>query len=367
MIHGSDLYVYDTLNDHNGIRAYGLTSGRLEWSAATPEIPGETSMQYVDGIVIVSMVDTDGSGEHTVSFDGRTGRRLWSNDFGYATHTTGGVLVESAPAPPGFNFPGTVRTGTFRLLDLHTGQVRWTLDVPDNCMTDVGNPGAGLPNTLVELCSSESRLTAFGLADGKISATRQIPLGDPADNDALPVADRIEVPALVVADGTLLIAHPSRPLPTIDAYAMDDLDSLWAGLPLIDGQDVEQCGPDLCVYVEASLSSMLDLRTGKQVGLAPPASTDLPPIGSLALAPVGAPITFAPATLVSSIGADASISVQPIGAPSATKVLASRQVGRASTIEILHGVDVRSCVTITGFLACSTAPDRLTVWRLPRV
>jgi putative pyrroloquinoline-quinone binding quinoprotein len=374
MIVGSDLYVYDTSDGHNGIRAYELGSGRLQWSASTPEIAGETSMQDVDGNIVVSMVDTDASGEHTVTFDARTGRRLWSDEFGFATDAAGGLLVESAPRPPGYNFPGTVRTGTFRLLDPRTGAIRWTVDVPSSCVTDVGNPAAGLPNTLVELCSDSSRLTVIDLLSGQVAASRQVPLGDPGADYVLPPPDQMAEPQLVVAGGTLLIAHANAPQPTIDAYAMTDLNQLWTGLPVIGGQDINQCGPDLCVFDGTSIGSVVDLTTGKPIGLTPPRAA-VAAVGALALAPVGKPITFSAASLVSSIAAGMSTPLQSVTATSAPKLLASRQVttskltGRqsesATPIEILHGVDVRSCVTIAGFLACATTSDRLTVWQLP--
>ena len=77
-------YGHRSAHGDAGIRAYGLADGRLRWSATTVELATETTMTYLDGRVIVSMADTDSGGEHTVAFDARTGRRLWTSDLGFA-------------------------------------------------------------------------------------------------------------------------------------------------------------------------------------------------------------------------------------------------------------------------------------------
>ncbi|HEY1488593.1 MAG TPA: PQQ-binding-like beta-propeller repeat protein [Micromonosporaceae bacterium] len=378
MIEGPNLYIYDISDGHNGLRAYRLDGGELLWSAVTSELAPETTMQYVDDRIVVSMTDTDAGGEHTVAFDAQTGRRAWSSDFGYATIATGGVLVESAPRPPGFNYPGTVRSATFRLVDTPTGRTEWSVALPDECDTQVAST-AGRASALVELCANSSQLSVIDLADGRTAASRSVFLGNPADNFVLPPPDQMEEPQLTVAGDTLLIAHANAPQPTIDAYAIADLNQLWSGLPVVEGQDVDQCGTALCVYDGASNGSVFDLHSGKEIGLIPPRTVPTPPSGMLELVPVGQPLTFSTGYVLQSIahgqgtllseGRDQLSTVPAADAMwlaswHVTQSASGRQTVHTTPIQIIRGVDDLSCVQIVDYLACSTPHSSLTLWQV---
>ncbi len=347
MVGGPDIYVYG----HGGIHAYRLADGKPRWSASTVEVATETTMTYLDGRVIVSMADTDGAGEHTVAFDGGSGRRLWTSDLGSAVPVVGGVLVESQPPPAGYNFPGTVPAGSFALLDAGTGHVRWHLGVPVNCLTSLA--GGSVPSVLVELCANSSRLTTVDVTSGKVTAARDVDLGDPALNFLLPEADRMPVPRLVVAGATVLVAHAHAPSPTIDAYALTGLRPRWTGVPVTDGETIAPCRPALCVGGAA-----VDPSTGAPTTrpAAPPRST-----GSLLLTPVGS--TAAVDVAAVATGASVSLETPPPGRAAMT--LSRWRAGAASTVEIIDGVAAHSCAQVGGVLACLSGPDRLSVWRLP--
>ncbi|HEY2791565.1 MAG TPA: PQQ-binding-like beta-propeller repeat protein, partial [Micromonosporaceae bacterium] len=310
MVEGPNVYVYDISDGHDSLRAYRIDGGRLLWSAVTVELAPETTMAYVDGYVIASMSDTDNSGEHTVAFDARTGRRLWTSEFGYATAVTGGVLVESAPRPAGFNYPGTVRSATYRLLNTADGRTVWSLGLPDDCDTALANDvvppedaAEPTPTTLIELCPDSKLLTTIDLATGRTTGSRTVDLGDPADNFTLPPPDQMAEPQLTVAGDMLLVAHASAPQPSIDAYRIRDLAKLWSGLPMVEGQDVDQCGTSLCVYDGASDGSVFDLHTGKQVGLISPRQVPPPPNGQYELVAVGQPLVYSLGAVLSSTAA----------------------------------------------------------------
>lgn len=375
MIEGSDLYVYDLREGRDGISAYDLADGRRLWSAAAPELATETTMSYVDGRVIVSMADTDPGGEHTVAFDARTGRREWTNEFGFAVVVRGGVLVESAPRPPGFNYPGTVPTATFRLLDAQTGDPMWTVAVPDNCVTALASPTGGLASDLVELCLTSSRLTEIDLADGRPTASRGVDLGDPSVNVDLPLRDRLYEPWLIAIGDTVLVAHANTPTPTIDAYAQSDLRQRWTGVSFVPGQQVELCGTAVCVYNGEASGAVIDLGTGDQIGRTPPRRVAQPGQGSLVLLPLGqavAPpdVAALPSTPTGLSAALPAARDPRSAAPGGDAMMLARWhvsasgIEAAAPIDVLRGVAARSCASIGGYVACATAADRLSVWRL---
>jgi hypothetical protein len=393
MIEGSNLYVYDIADGHDRIRAFGLDGDGLRWSAPASELATETTMSYVAGRVIVSMADTDSAGEHTVAFDASTGKRLWTSDLGYAVVAAGGVLVESAPRPPGFNYPGTVETATFRLLDARTGLTRWSVNVPNNCVTRLSSS----TTSLVELCLNSSRLTAVDLSDGHTAATREVDLGEPADNFFLPPANQMDEPQLVLIADTILVAHANAPRPTIDAYAMSDLHVRWTGPAVVPGESIDQCGVDVCLSDGESSGAAVDLLTGQQIAATPSRSATAPPDGSLILVPIGQSTPPSVAAVLRPIAAghsatlpsarDEQLAVRQTrpevgGAhPAAGDVLlatnamwlarwaamdhqAGSEAGRVEQIEILHDVTAQSCVTTAGYLACTTAVDRISLWKL---
>jgi hypothetical protein len=370
MVVGDDLYVYDVSGDYqasgysNTVRDYRLDDGGLRWSASLPELPPETTMTYVDGRVIVSMTATDAQGEHTAALDARTGRRLWASDLGSAVRVAGGMLVESTPPPPGFNFVGTSRTTSFRLLDAQTGRVRWSVDLDGDCLARTGGPAGGPADVLVALCASAARLTEIDLADGTAVTTRTVDLGDPGRNFLLPAADRLAEPQLAVVGDTVLVAHAHAPVPAVDAYAMTGLVPRWTGVPVLAGQHLDRCGADLCVLDADGAGPLVDPRTGAPVGQARPRPG--PADGALVLAPPGA--GDAAARAVPAVPAGTSMALpraDPAHAGGGAVVLARWHAGGPpDPVTILSGVRTPSCLQPGGYLACATTAGALALWRL---
>jgi putative pyrroloquinoline-quinone binding quinoprotein len=358
MIDGSDIYVYDIADGHHGVMAYALDRGGLRWSAATSEFGADTTMDYIDGRVIVSTIGADSGGGRTVALDARTGERLWTSDLGNAIAAAGWVLVTSTPSTG----PGDA-TGSFRLIDARTGQVRWSLRVPVNCAAEVASPSGGVPSVLIELCPRSSRLTEMDLSDGRTVAARTVDLGDPAPSDQM-----------VIAGDTIVIAHANAPTPTIDAYAMSDLHQRWTGLPILDGQDIGACGIDLCV----SGGPIFDPHTGKRVGRATFRDPATPGPGPMVLVPVGTTDPPSNAVAIPTIAADVSgrlppaLVLNPPAPAGSAMVLDSwritspghaRPAAVAAPTEILNDLDATSCVDVATYLACTTAVDVLSLWK----
>ncbi len=353
MIADSELFVLDLTH---GVRAYDLADGRLRWSTQTIELATETTMTYDDGNVIVSMDDTDASGEHTVALDAATGRKMWTSDFGSAQQVADGVLVQAMPRPAGYNYPGTPQSGSVRLIDARTGATRWTHDVDVNCAMQVATE-------IVELCPNTSKLTVIGLVDGLPIVSRTVELGDAAVNFLLPQQDQIDVPQLFVAGNTILIAHAHSPKPVLDAYELSNLSPLWGGVSIAYGQHFEQCGTAVCLTDGPSAGDAYDLATGR-------------PVSSLVYvpAPTGSRYVFIPVgfnaldqTTIPMPSADAGLSV---GLPDSEPRLAeSSLLARAvddivTLIQIVPGVGPDSCATVAGYLVCTTIDHQLTAWKV---
>ena len=380
MINGANLYVYDTSAGHNAISAYDLPTGTREWTSAMPEIAALSTLRYVDGLVVVSMIDTDTVGEHTVALEPRTGATAWTSDLGLATPVTGGVMVEAMSRPPGFNYPGTPSTGTVSVLDSATGRARWSHPIPASCVAAVGSSDATpRPTSLVELCSNSSTLTTIRLADGHVAAARRIDLGDPARNFQLAQSDRLDVPRLVVAAGVVLVAHADRPAPSIDAYAIDDLHPLWTGLLTDNGQDAEPCGSAICLYERgASTGVEVDPSSGRIAGAAP-SRAGAPADGSFVLLGLAKAAAGSSVTKITSAAPGIGVPIATTGPavePDARNWLAIWHAdsertegmggsGFGSPIELLHGVTAPACAQTAALLMCAMPDAHLTVWRVP--
>jgi hypothetical protein len=380
MVHGSALYVYETSGLHNGITAYEVDTGERLWSATTLEIAALSTMRYVDGYVIVSMVDTDSVGQHTIALDPRTGREAWTSDLGLARPAAGGVLVEAMSRPPGFNYPGTPSTGLFSLLDSQTGRPRWTYPILENCITAFGDAPANVPvTTLVELCPNSSTLSLINVADGHAVAVRHVELGDPDTNFELPAADQLDTPRLVVTASAVLVAHADQPTPTVDAYAVGDLRPLWTGVPFTGTDDLQACDPYVCVYGAGALGVRIDATTGRDIGVAPPIPPG-PDEGSFVLLGVDRADPMSDRVAISSAADGLGVPLVPPGAlpaqPAIDAWLATWHAGPSSAenpaggfgspIELLRSASAPSCAAVAAYLACTSTPGRLTVWRIRR-
>lgn len=377
MVAGGDLYVYDV----DGLHAYRLDGGAPLWSAPMTEVPTETAMSYRDGLLLVSMDATDDArAEHTVAFDGVTGHRLWASDLGFAEAVSGGVLLSSAPPPPGYNFVGTNLTETFQLLDARTGTARWSLEFDPDCLTSVVSAVGGPADTLVVLCASTRELTEYGLADGLVRARRSVDLGDPGSNFLLPAADRLPVPQLAVVGDTIAVAHAHAPVPAVDGYALGPLDRRWSGSLIMAGQTLRPCGARLCLVDASGGGPVVDPATGTRTGTLPDATG--PADGSLVLVPQrGGTVTPVPtvgagASVVlpagGTVGVDLrlplnrppglSVVTPGTGTPGASAWLARWTGGGPLLIGSLPGAGAGSCAAAGGYLICATSGG-ITVWQ----
>jgi hypothetical protein len=292
------------------------------------------------------MNDTDASGEHTVSFDARTGTRRWTSDFGSAQVVSGALLVQAKPRPPGFNFAGTPQTGTLGMLDPSTGAIRWTLDTDANCDVQVAT-------AIIEMCRNTSQLIEIGLADGRPSITRTVPLGNGVADLQQSHGHRMESPLFVVGVDTVLIAHAALPRPVIDAYALSDLRPLWSGLPTSSAAYFQPCGALMCFISGSASVQAFDPHTGRPSVPVPPPIPD-----HLELLPFGIGV------LSTVVSFDEGQSVFIPDTPAAKAVMLARWSGGTRTlIDVVPGAGPGSCVQVAGYLACTTAGGHLAVWQ----
>jgi hypothetical protein len=344
MVAAGDLYVLDLMH---GVRAFDLRDGRTLWSARIVELATETTMTYVSGQVVVSMDDSDATGEHTVAFDARTGAKRWTSDFGSAQVVGGALLVQSQPVSPG-GVPGAPRIGGLRALDPVTGAVRWTRPVSEECSVDI-------EASIVELCPNESTLSVIGLGDGQPIATRTVELGDVAVNFLLPAQDRFDEPRLVVAGDVVMLAHAGIPLAVVDGYALGDLRTIWSGRPVLPGQYFQACGDAVCFTNGPTAGTAFDPHTGRTVATPHPAEPD-----HLVLLPTGADVRAA--VDVPSVPAGASAAITDLDRPMDVTLAVFRD-GSLIPVESLTGTGRDTCAQVADYLACATSGGRLTVWQ----
>jgi len=380
MVAGGSLYVYDIADGHNRISAYDLPSGHRRWAVPAVELATETTMTPVDGLIVVSMSDSDASGEHTVAFDARTGARRWTSDRGSATVVAGGVLVAAEPRDPGFNYPGTLSTTTYQLLDARTGSTRWQRAIPDDCGTQAVPAVAGLPPTLLQFCPLDATLTEIDLRTGTTLDGRTVDVGDPQSAFRVPEAYRMTDPTVTVVGDDVLIAHENVPTATVDAYALAGLARLWSDVPL-QGQIPQPCGRYVCVDLDDGLSTgeRIDPDTGRVIGSGSEADTAPPTAGAWVFLTGAGNVATLSVTGIPAVPAGTSVRIQPprSGLPfqvTGTSMVLARWHGTARSsgtaapavddMTTLRDVTAESCVNAAGQLICPTASG-LAVWHLP--
>jgi len=359
------------LGDGTYATAYALPGGARRWRTPLDLSPQYGSMVATDGVVLVSSGES-GTGEaRTVGVDERSGTALWTDTGEIYTPLTGTGTVLLQPT----------RTSVLELVDVRTGEVRWTVSTA-NCQvtfdeTDViplpavsAEPETRFPHAFAQLCP-----------DGTLSIVA-LPSGDRHTVHLPPVSSVFGNPPrqLATAGPVLIVDYPDGQGSTIiDGYRWADGGLAWRrpGFGLQD--NLSSCGGDVCVQNQDVDLALAD--TGAQTPIpdfrsGPRATTVDTRFGAdaLVVVPQGRSprdaLTLEP-TQVYALPARIGMWVQSLDAADPAYLIGRPLVGVVTAgggvrlLQYLPGVNASRCVVVTAYLACPTDVDQITIWQYP--
>ena len=370
LVHGTDVFVLQIAGRSNQLRAFSLKNGHPEWTAPVRESASNASMRYAGGAVLVSVIAEDSTGIHTEAFDAATGNRVWTSDNSVLTVTgDGDAVMQSGVA---FPMPG-VLTGPFapvgwavqRVQPL-TGRVLWTAGIEVDCDPQpIHDPAHGMPDGIVELCGSSPELRVLDLATGTIRAERHV--STTGEVPAFPQPDlytRME-PQVFVLDDVVVMAHASHDVATIDGYVAASLDPVWTGAALQSWQRFTECDPVICLLSDYG-DVVLDPKTGQPIPEDSPA-TVVAARTSLVMAPVDQSVQPGSYDRLDKVADDIGVVVPtPVSGNAWIERLGPGLHAQLMLIQKMNGIGAGGCMQMGDYLACATALDAVTFWRLPK-
>ena len=359
MVQGGRAFILDAHGDTSEISAYALPGGRRLWSSPVGGMALNGNF-LISGSTLVVDAPSRGFGDHVAQgFDVATGRQLWQLTTGGVSSTPVGLIASA------FDDQGLVGSG-YRIqgIDPSNGRAQWTIDVASDCATMVGGDDTA-SSALIEYCISNRELTVFDLRTGEARAQRQF---------IAPQTDAGEPLPLLVTGGVIVIAQNNHPGLYATAYRISDLGVLWSGLQARANVAPALCEPNLCLDGVDGIVA-LNPQTGRPVTVA----TAVVPTASLRPRTGVLDFVVVPADATSAVDrTDPGVSFMP-ALPEATAVDVLRfqdshgvttwitqQLGDGTfrPVASLQRVGA-SCVFESIYVACTTAADRLSFYRLP--
>lgn len=361
-VFGDRLIVLDALPSRHVISEYGLADGH-RWTASLDVLGPDFELHLVGDTVIVGVSQLDTNGVRTEAFDLDTGRKLWDSPDGITDASPAGDLILSAAKDDG-------GTDVYRK-DARTGAVRWRVAVPAECSTQFTDMAT---KRLVTLCTDDSgdvhrlfspTLRLFDLDTGAALTSRvlRFPLPPPASATG---GYFFYTPTISIVDNLLLVAPTSDGLAAkLDAYRLSDLAPLWSGPSISTTEIVDSCAPVLCLSDQDGIQA-IDPLTGRPTALPPdPVTRRAPRYALVAVSGTAGgtiPLDFAPDGVVVEV---------PVHTPGRAWLGRQRpdripdEWLTAALIQPLSGVGPGACEQVGAYLACGTAKDEVTLWRLP--
>jgi hypothetical protein len=369
LVSGSTAIVVAGNDGHDRVSAYSLVGNGVIWSRKLGLSAEEVNIRVVRGVVVVTTVANALNHLGTEAFDQVSGKPLWHDSDSLSMVTTSGDLLMQ-DGPDGAD-------SILQRVATRTGAIRWSLPLRAGCATAAGQDQNGRANALVAICFRPSTaslrsvdaptLRAIDLDSGAVTMTRDLTYHTGVADFYLPPTDRLPSPELAIVGSLALVAHDNVPTPTIDAFNAATLAPAWTGMPVTSIDSLQACGEQICLYAGAA-SSVISRATGKPIpGLHAPSQT--PARSKLVLVPVSPVYPNVPTFTIPQVPDGMAISVPKSGDGDAwvdeQRPHSSATASTLKEIQPIHDVGARSCFTTSGYLACATATNRLTFWRLP--
>ncbi len=359
---GDALYVAEARPDGNWVTAYPLAPGPPRWAARVGVLADAVNLEAVADVIMVSMLEPDVSGDHTIALDRRTGAVRWHSPLLLASIDRlrdRVVLTEYLATGVGGGPP----PARIAVLDVSTGALAWSYVRQSACEADVPymvtRPGTG-----VAVLCRDGTLAVLDLDTGRVRARVEV-------SDAgrvVGLADRLVVTSSGLGGQTM-----------ISSYAADSLRRQWT--TAVDGGNfgVLDCGVRICLDSSAG-EVALDRDTGQLVWQARPVgfATALndryvlvapAQLGDVELVDVatGRPILQLGSWTVEA-PADGPLMFYRADGTTGYTWLAQLDSG-AQAIEVLGFVErarAETCQSSGGYLACRTVNGTVSVWHYGR-
>jgi len=193
VIDGDMMYVA-LANDNEGITAYNLNTGSIEWREAIGDI--ETSPLLIGNKLFVTLLNGK-----LICLDKTNGGIVWTYEI---ASNIGTKLLHSSPASDGQIIVFGADDGILYAVDVNNGQLRWSTKTRSSIFAS-----PSIRSGRVFVGSTDSMFHAFDLSTGKQLWQRQLPgkiYSSQAINDNrvyAPIVDR-EIYCLNVDDGSII-------------------------------------------------------------------------------------------------------------------------------------------------------------------
>ena len=150
-IDGDTVYVA-VANDEDGLTAYNLTTGKIQWQAPIGDI--ETCPLLLDNKILITTLNGK-----LICLNKSTGGIIWTNEITSERKTK---FIHSSPASDGNVIVFGTDGGILYAVDVKGGQLRWSTKT-NSCI--VASPA--ISNGRIFVGSTDSLLHAFDISNGK--------------------------------------------------------------------------------------------------------------------------------------------------------------------------------------------------------
>jgi putative pyrroloquinoline-quinone binding quinoprotein len=353
LVVGRHAIVADDRSGVGQINSYALPGGRPEWTDRVNGI-ADSSQVLVKGTTMVAAFPGTPGSAMVEAFDLDTGRVLWQRSAAGIASVPGGIVI----------FADRGNFLDVSLVDPATGAADPTYEIPAGCDTEPITDVAGnATDSLLSVCPDTGDLSVIDLTTGRVRASRN--LHTPPIQGSTGAA----VPGmrLIYAGPVTLIGLDRGRQFTVSAFRSSDLAPLAVGTPSSANDQFRQCGLDLCLSGIGQNGIIVDPFGA--VSVLRPATRPL--VGdSTALLLVQDGGDYA-TMRAGDLPADdtpvaAGESVQIVGdIDGGAMWIATGSASSVRLVQQLHGVEVSSCMSISGYIACVTSPGQLTFWQRP--
>jgi len=374
-IMGDTLYVAEARADGNRVTAYPLDPGVARWSTPVDVLASDLAMDEIADVVLVGMFQPGVSGDHTVALDRRTGTVRWHSPLNVAAldRVRDRVVLTEYPAAGLGSGPPPTR---IVVLTAATGRRVWTYQRDSGCEGDlpytVDRPGTGLA-----LLCRDGTLTVVDLDTGRVRASVDVPqtadLVQSRSNGYTQIPFGARVAGL---PDRVVVSYPAAGRTVLISFEEDRLREDWTSVVDQGNYGILDCGPRICLG-NATTEVALDRGTGAVVWRVRPVGFATPLIDRYVLV---APAEFGDVHLVD-VGTGEvvmdlggwTVEAAPTGRPmffrsdgATGRTWVARLAAGSAGVEVLGFVPnarAETCGSAGGYVVCRTVRDTIGVWR----